>query len=154
MARYLLDTNILLRVAQAEAPAHPLATHAVAELLAQGHDLCVTPQVLIEFWAVATRPVSANGLAWPTTAVASEVDAVLTQYRLLEDAPEAFAHWSSLVRLHSVQGKRTHDARLVAMMLTHGVTKLLTFNTDDFAGFPEIEAVSPADAAGSPTTAP
>lgn len=154
MARYLLDTNILLRVAQAEAPAHPLATHAVAELLAQGHDLCVTPQVLIEFWAVATRPVSVNGLGWPPTTVANEVDAVLVQYRLLEDAPDMFPHWSHLVRLHGVQGKRTHDARLVAVMLTHGVTRLLTLNTDDFAGFPEVEAVNPADVAGSPTAAP
>ena len=38
-----------------------------------------------------------------------------------------------------------HDARLVAVMLSHGVTHLLTFNTGDFASFTNISLVHPSD---------
>jgi len=44
---------------------------------------------------------------------------------------------------HRVAGKQAHDARLVAAMLVHGVTHLLTFNTNDFKRFSEIMVVNP-----------
>ena len=37
------------------------------------------------------------------------------------------------------------DARLAAVMLSHGVTHLLTFNTGDFASFTNISLVHPSD---------
>jgi predicted nucleic acid-binding protein len=44
---------------------------------------------------------------------------------------------------YQLQGKRVHDARLVAVMLVHGVTHLLTFNPDDFRSIHEIVVVHP-----------
>jgi len=41
---------------------HADATRAIGELLARGEALSVIPQNVIEYWAVATRPVEANGL--------------------------------------------------------------------------------------------
>jgi len=35
---------------------------AVAGLRQRNIDLCIVPQNLVEFWAVATRPVANNGL--------------------------------------------------------------------------------------------
>lgn len=40
-------------------------------------------------------------------------------------------------------GKKVHDARLVAAMITHQITHLLTFNIDDFKRFSEIVVVDP-----------
>lgn len=40
-------------------------------------------------------------------------------------------------------GVNVHDARLVAAMLVHGLTDILTFNTKDFARYSEITAVHP-----------
>ena len=40
-------------------------------------------------------------------------------------------------------GKQAHDARLVAAMIAHRLTHLLTFNTDDFKRFSEITVVAP-----------
>jgi len=60
----LIDTNILLRSAQ---PTHPLwsqATHSVATLLKQNETVCYCPQNIAEFWNVATRPVTVNGLGF------------------------------------------------------------------------------------------
>jgi predicted nucleic acid-binding protein len=42
-----------------------------------------------------------------------------------------------------VAGKQAHDAHLVAAMLVHGVTHLLTFNTNDFKRFSEVMVVNP-----------
>jgi predicted nucleic acid-binding protein len=46
---------------------------------------------------------------------------------------------------YRVSGVQVHDARLVAAMRVHGVRRILTFNTKDFARFDDIEAVHPAD---------
>ncbi len=53
--------------------------------------------------------------------------------------------WERLVTQHAVSGKFTYDARIVAAMNIHGITHLLTFNSDDFKRYPGITAVSPSD---------
>lgn len=52
----LLDTNILLRMAQPRSPHHQTAIHAVLELHQRGVHLFLVPQILYEFWVVATHP--------------------------------------------------------------------------------------------------
>jgi predicted nucleic acid-binding protein len=52
------------------------------------------------------------------------------------------------VTTYQLQGKRVHDARLVAVMLVHGVTHLLTFNPGDFNNIGEIEVIHPQAMAG------
>lgn len=74
MTAYLLDTNIWLRSVQREAPQHPLAVEALATLLAQGNDLFITAQNVIEFWSVASRPTGANGLGWSVETVRQEIE--------------------------------------------------------------------------------
>jgi hypothetical protein len=63
---------------------------------------------------------------------------------------DVFTHWRQLVSAYRVIGRRVHDARLVAAMLTHGVTHLLTFNRDDFRQFAMITVVTPTDLLASP----
>jgi predicted nucleic acid-binding protein len=53
----LLDTNILLRLAQPESAHAPIAERALLALRASQKDLQITSQNLIEFWAVAIRPM-------------------------------------------------------------------------------------------------
>lgn len=145
MPRYLLDTNILLRSADPGSPEYPQAIRAVAQLEASGEEVCLTPQNLVEFWAVATRPLAANGLGWSPAKTADETTLLLQQFPLLAEKPEVFSHWLHLVRMHRVCGKQTHDARLVAAMQAHGVTRLLTFNVGDFQRYPGITVVHPDD---------
>jgi predicted nucleic acid-binding protein len=92
MARILADTNIWLRIADPEAVQNPSSVRAIARLLAEEHELCICPQNLIEFWAVATRPVSANGLGWTTDAAAAEIAGLDARFTLLPDTPELFPH--------------------------------------------------------------
>lgn len=145
MGRYLLDTNVLLRVLQTESAQHDEAASALAVLLSREDELCIAPQVMVEFWCAATRPVEVNGLGIEPSFLTTYVAGLLADFAVLEDDESIFPRWLELVSLHSVRGKKTHDARLVAVMKAHAVENLLTFNVDDFAGYDEIKAVHPRD---------
>lgn len=58
----LADTNILLRSLHLQHPHHDVAKNALKLLRLRNETLCVAPQNLVEFWAVATRPLNENGL--------------------------------------------------------------------------------------------
>lgn len=151
-ARYLLDTNILLRRADQQNPAHPTAIEAVARLLAEGATMCITAQNLIEFWAVATRPAEKNGLGWDAAKTQSELAKLQAAFTLLPDSPAILPRWERLVQLYGVQGVQVHDTRLAAVALVYGVENLLTFNAKDFRRFaPEgLTVVEPATLSAAP----
>ena len=142
---YLVDTNVLLRAAQASHPAHSAAVGALRLLLARGERLCVLPQNLIEFWAVATRPAESNGLGLGVDEAAAESDKLKAIFELLPDTPAIHQEWEALVRTHRVRGKEAHDARIAAAMRAHGVTHILTFNGGDFNRFTGLTTLDPAD---------
>jgi predicted nucleic acid-binding protein len=105
----------------------------------------VAGQNLIEFWAVATRPVATeNGLGMTTEQAGRELAAIKDLFPILTEPASIFEEWESLVTTYGVSGKNTHDARLVAVMNLHGIARILTFNVADFARFEGVEAISPA----------
>ncbi|MEQ1829176.1 MAG: type II toxin-antitoxin system VapC family toxin [Pirellula sp.] len=142
----LLDTNILLRVSNTLHPMHIAAREAVTILEAHGTEMAIVPQVIYEYWVVATRPVSpSNGLGLTCVQAEQDVDSWCELFRLYLDERGIFRNWSSLVRAYSISGKPAHDARLVAAMQRHNILGVLTFNLADFARFPFIHALSPDD---------
>lgn len=151
MATYLADTNLLLRLADSASPQHRIATQALAGLLARSNEVYLTPQNFIEFWAVATRPVEANGFGWTGERTAKEVTDLQARFPLLPDSPEIFTRWLELVKQLPIHGKRVHDARLVAVLQAHAVGHLITFNVADFVTFSSvISLVDPRSLATSP----
>ncbi len=139
----LIDTNILLRRAQPGHSLHRAAVESVAGLLASGTPVHFTLQNIAEFWNVASRPLAHNGLGFPLPFIAEEVEHIERMLTLLPDSPSAYAEWKRLVVAHRVSGVQVHDARLVAMMNVYGVRRILTFNLDDFARYPNIQALYP-----------
>ena len=49
MSTVVLDTNILLRLANPTAPEHVLCRDAVTRLVEAGSSLAIAPQILVEF---------------------------------------------------------------------------------------------------------
>jgi predicted nucleic acid-binding protein len=144
MPKYLLDTNILLRLSNPDDAQNPLVTAAVATLLNQGDECYLIAQVLVEFWVVATRPTDAtNGLGWSTVKTRGTIDQLLKQFPLKEDNSRVFPAWLGLVTTNQIQGKRAHDARIVAVMLSTDIRHILTLNPKDFSGISEITVVHP-----------
>jgi predicted nucleic acid-binding protein len=148
----LLDTNILTRMAQPGTEPSQIALDAVNALQLRGDTLSLVPQVLYEFWVVATRPAAVNGLGLTAPQADDELTRVLALFPLLiPDPPAILPEWRRLVAAHQVLGRNAHDARLVAAMTVHGLTHLLTFNTADFARFSGITVLDPASLTSPPT---
>jgi predicted nucleic acid-binding protein len=147
---YLVDTNVVLRWMQPHDPLSPVATAAIDQLRRKGELVHLSAQNVIELWSVATRPQGVNGLGLSPAQVAMEVDRIEALFSVLDDVPGIYRHWRRLVQSCTVSGRQVHDARLVAVMLAHGVNQILTFNTDDFRRYPGIVVVSPHDVATAP----
>src|SRR3954471_7023883 len=99
----LVDTNILLRRTQ---PSHAhwlLAVESVARLLAAGESVCFTPQIVAEFWLVATRPAANNGLGLSTSQASVEVASFEALLDLLPDSPAVYPEWRRLVARYDVK---------------------------------------------------
>lgn len=143
--RVLIDTNVLLRFFDAASPQQESAKTATRLGVEHGWDLCVAPQTIYEFWVVAAQPFGPpqNGLGYSTEEAASFVDGLLETMRLLDDPPDLFDRWRTLVETHGVKGKPAHDARIVAAMQGHGVTHLLTFNVRDFTRYDQLTVLDP-----------
>lgn len=148
----LVDTNIVSRLAQPPHPQHRITLDALDALKLGGAAMCVVPQVLYEFWTVCTRPTVDNGLGLTTAQARAEQTKVFSLFTLLPDNPAVFTEWQRLVVQHDVKGKNSHDARLVAAMAAHGVTRILTFNLADFARYPGITVLDPASFVSPPST--
>jgi predicted nucleic acid-binding protein len=150
----LLDTNILLRYARTADPSFATVDTAVNALHANGDVLCVVPQNIYEFWAVATRPTAANGLGLSVPECQVQVARIKRLFRFLPDLPALFVEWEALVGTHACHGRVSFDARLVAAMRTYGVTRLPTFNGSDFVRFPGLTILDPATLSASPNPSP
>jgi predicted nucleic acid-binding protein len=125
---YLLDTTILIRLANAADIQRPVAEDALFELHRSGEVVHLAPQVLVEFRNVATRLVAVNGLGLSVADTEVMAAGFEARFPLLPDTPDIFPAWKALVGALGIIGKQVHDARLVAVCHVHGVTHLLTFN--------------------------
>ena len=70
------------------------------------------------------------------------IDTVFTR---LPDRRGSGEEWDRLVLVYGIRGVRVHDAQLVAEMVVHGISHLLTLDEGDFARYEEITVVHPRD---------
>ena len=143
--RVLIDTNVLLRSVQKGHPASRMARRALVALYREGHELFLTTQNVAEFWNVCTRPVDVNGLGLSIEGANRYTAQLERFFDILPDSIPAFHLWRKLVVDHAVMGVKVHDARLVAVMGTSGIQRIVTFNVADFTRFPGIEVTHPDD---------
>ncbi len=141
----MLDSNILLRMAQVSHPMHAEAIQSTTALLRRGETIHIIPQCFYEFWSVATREIQFNGLRLSITDAQSELGRLKTIFSFLPDSPAIYPEWERLVTHYSVRGRDSHDTRIVAAMNIHRITHLLTFNKDDFKPFPFITVHLPSE---------
>jgi len=140
----LVDTNILVRLSDLGHPVQPVCQLALQRLLQRQDRVFLCAQAAIEYWAVATRPKSINGLGLTPMDAEMELRRAERWLVWLPEPPDIAVRWRALVNKHSVLGKQAHDTRLVALMEAHGLTHLLTLNAGDFARFPGVTCVEPA----------
>ena len=138
---YLCDTNIMWRCLDSDDPAYTKISIGIEGLLNYGADIYITPQNLIEYHCLATRPKLSNGLGLTLAEADSKAMKIETHFSILPDSAEIYPNWRRLIRRYSVKSRQVHEARLVAVMLTYGVTHILTRNAADFRRYKEITVV-------------
>ena len=74
--RVLLDTNVLLRAVEPRHVHHVASAQAIDAMRKAGHELVIVPQVIYEFWSVATRPIENNGLGMSSGEAADELASI------------------------------------------------------------------------------
>ena len=143
---YLVDTNVLLRFSRLRNPLYQISRNAVHKLEADGHQLQTTLQNFAEFWNVSTRPTERNGFGRTPVETDELLQDLEKAFSLLSDSADVYREWRRLVAKYKVLGVQVHDARLVASMIAHNVTRILTFNVTDFERYTDegIEVVNPA----------
>ena len=136
MADFFLDTNILLRVGDKSNQYYNILTEAIISLKSRGGRAVIVPQNLYEFYVVATRPASARGgLGITPSEAVEEINRLCKLFIFQADTSDIYTEWIKLIDAHQVSGVAAHDARLVAAMIVHGISNLLTFNTVDFSRY-------------------
>jgi predicted nucleic acid-binding protein len=141
--RVLVDTNVLIRSVQKRHLSCRVAKRALVALYREEHHLFLTTQNVAEFWNVCTRPVDANGLGLSIERADRYTRQLERFFGILPDSIPAFTLWRKLVVDYAVMGVKVHDARLVAVMGTSDIQRIVTFNVSDFSRFPGIEVFHP-----------
>lgn len=140
----LVDSNVLVRLAAKSDPQYRLVNAAVVKLVRQQYRLAYTLQNVAEAWVVLTRPVTSRGGYGFNYAKARKYrDRLHRTLVLLEDRPEVYDHWMKLVDHYQIVSVNAHEARIVATMQVHGVTRVLTFNVNDFKRYQHLEVLTP-----------
>jgi len=140
----LLDTNILVYAADDSSPFHAPSQKLRDKGLAGEITLCLCPQILTEFYAVITDSKRVTNPREPAEAIA-EIKKYLSAKSMLKIYPGdgITEKMLELLEKYQVTRQSIFDVQLVATMLSHGITKIYTYNQEHFTKFGEIEVLSP-----------
>jgi hypothetical protein len=140
----LLDTNVLIYASDINSSFH-IASKSIRDKGIRGEVLlCITPQVLLEFFAVVTsQKRTANPIE--SFQALDEIEKYLKADKITTIYPNenTFLKLIELERKYCVKGQEIFDLQLIATMLSNNVKTIYTFNTDHFSKIDEIESLTP-----------
>jgi predicted nucleic acid-binding protein len=140
----LLDTNILVYAADETSPFHSAAKVIREKGLRGEISLCICPQVLTEFFAIVT---DSKRVSNPRTQEEAHIEIVKythsENFLKIYPGSKILEGILDLLKKYKVTKQEIFDLQLVATMLSNNVTRLYTYNKDDFIKFKEIEVLSP-----------
>jgi predicted nucleic acid-binding protein len=143
-ATVFLDSNILVYAINKKSPYYTSARTIVDTVNKGELRVCLSPQVLGEFYAVITNPWKLERNLSP-----QEAAGVIERFLLSDAVVKVYPKKSTLkltlelVKHYQIMALKSFDAQIVATMLDNGVTTIYTVNEDDFAIFEEIKVVNP-----------
>lgn len=140
-----IDTNVLVYISRPNAQRHAVARAVLGRLEVEGNPLWISAQVMREYLAVVIRQQSAVPPI-PIATALGDVRRFRRSFEIANDSPAVLDRLLRLLAAHPSSGKQVHDANLAATMLTHGIRRLLTFNTADFRRFGTVIHLEPWDA--------
>ena len=128
-----IDTNVLIysTFPDFEPEKHIRSLETLNQLLLSGTPLFVSSQILREYFAIST-----NGSIFkkPLTSkqAAGKIREFLKRFTLLLEKETTIQTLVDLIEKYAVSRQKIHDLNIVATMIDHGVSQLLTYNKKDF----------------------
>ncbi len=141
----LLDTTVLVYAAATASSVHERSRQLRHRGFRGEVSLVLTPQVLMEFFAVMTSPRRMRSPRASEEARA-EVERYVRADHILTIYPGRTAPAQTLELLHhhpQVTRQEISDLSLVATTLANGVTRISTYNPQHFTRFAGIEVLTP-----------
>lgn len=138
-----VDTNLLVYAHRGDSVWNEQAYAILQELAASSSAWAIPWPCLYEFYSIVTHPKIYAPPSTPEQAL-SQLDAWLEAPQLVLLAEEP-PHWETLRDLLArgkVAGPLTHDARIAALCITHGVRELWTADRD-FTRFTNLQTRNP-----------
>jgi predicted nucleic acid-binding protein len=127
-----VDKNTLIYAGLTQSQFHSIAK--LQDLAAACHPLWISRQILREYLAAMSRPGTLT-IPIPMTTLVSDVRSFEKRFLLAEDGPSITSHRLNLLVGIPCAGSQVYDANIVAIMLAHGIPRLLTHNVADFSRF-------------------
>lgn len=139
-----LDTNILVYAADTNSPYFRESYELRERGLCGDLSLCISLQVMSEFFAVVTDPKRV-AKPLPIRVAISELEKYSNSISIKKIHPSAlsFEILIDLLSRYQASKQDVFDAQLVAVMLANRITRLYTFNCRDFVRYKEIEVLTP-----------
>lgn len=140
----LLDANVLVYAFFPASEYYGVSRKILESAFTAEAGLCVTSQVLAEFFSVVTNPKRVLRPRSPEEAIeALETILALPGVSILPAPADVPRRWIELMRRRPATGAEIFDRQLIATMLANGVRRIYTFNRPDFEGFEELTVLAP-----------
>lgn len=139
-----VDTNVLVYAHRREAAEHDAALERVRTLAEGDRPWAIPWPCVYEFFSIATSPriwmesASTPEQAWGQLEAWFDSPSL----RLLHETDGLASLLARFARRGRVRGPVIHDARIAALCIAHGVTRLLSRDRD-FGLFPELTTEDP-----------
>ncbi|NES82165.1 MAG: type II toxin-antitoxin system VapC family toxin [Moorea sp. SIO2B7] len=141
--RIYLDTNILAYVANTKAPHHKVALEIFRP--SEKERLCVSSQVMAEFYSYLTNPtILVSPLTSQKALYRIKRICQMSHVDILSTPLNLFQEWMNLLEQYPITNGQIFDLLHIAIMLSHGIKTIYTFNAKDFVWCSEIEVIDPS----------
>ena len=143
----LVDANVLAYASNADDPKYAVSRALLEEARDPSSTLCLTPQIICEFYSVITNPRRVAAPSSPAVAL-QVISALLAMpgISILPVTGRAVTALVELLRRHPVTGPEVFDLQIVATMKANNIQTIYTFNAADFEVFPELTVIVPGSA--------
>jgi predicted nucleic acid-binding protein len=140
----LVDTNVLVYALFPAAPQHAASRALIDSAQDAEAGLCVSPNVLTEFFSVVTDPRRVSPARSPEDALKAIDDLLaLPGLSLIPVPVDVISRIADLVREHPVTDGAIFDMQIAATMLGNGVRRVYTFNRSDFEKVQGFDVLTP-----------
>jgi len=138
-----VDTNILVYAVHANSEWHKEADRCLTELAESGAPWAIPWPCIHEFLSIVTNPRIYKP-PMPLSDACAQVEAWMESpsFHLISESTGYWPRLRALLTAGKVMGGMTHDARIAALCLHHGVDKIWSADRD-FSRFPGLKLDNP-----------